>query len=77
MLQFREICLSFSDNQEYAGVIEEQLGEQMNKSQTSCNLLFDCSCPELNQLVHLASEAGAFGSRLTGNDLGILIIILE
>ncbi|KAF8325974.1 GHMP kinase [Amanita rubescens] len=43
----------------------ESLGNLMNESQRSCSSLFDCSCPELDKLVSLSIQAGAFGSRLT------------
>ncbi|ESK96578.1 galactokinase gal [Moniliophthora roreri MCA 2997] len=65
VLQFRQACLSSS-----TGDVIRQLGKLMNESQASCNDLYECSCPELNQLTHLARDAGAFGSRLTGAGWG-------
>ncbi len=42
----------------------------MNESQTSCRDLYDCSCPEIDDITELARKKGAFGSRLTGAGWG-------
>ncbi|KAF5366073.1 hypothetical protein D9757_012374 [Collybiopsis confluens] len=67
VLEFRKACSSSS-----ASPMEtiKHLGKVMNESQMSCNELFECSCPELNQLTEIARDAGAFGSRLTGAGWG-------
>ena len=48
----------------------QSLGDLMNETQTSCRDVYDCSCPELDELCDLARSAGAAGSRLTGAGWG-------
>jgi galactokinase len=48
----------------------DQLGKLMNETQKSCRDLYDCSCPELDELCRIARSAGAKGSRLTGAGWG-------
>ncbi|KAF5371541.1 hypothetical protein D9757_010377 [Collybiopsis confluens] len=67
VLEFRQACSSSSTSPMET---IKHLGKVMNESQMSCNELFECSCPELNQLTEIAREAGAFGSRLTGAGWG-------
>ncbi|KAL8690787.1 MAG: hypothetical protein Q9224_004322, partial [Gallowayella concinna] len=47
-----------------------RLGALMNETQDSCRDIYDCSCPEIDQLCKIARNAGAYGSRLTGAGWG-------
>jgi galactokinase len=42
------------------------LGKLMNETQASCRDVYDCSCPEINEICRIARKAGTYGSRLTG-----------
>ncbi|XP_028263562.1 N-acetylgalactosamine kinase isoform X2 [Parambassis ranga] len=64
VLQFKTVCDS-----ERANSIQ-LLGELMNLSHASCRDLYECSCPELDQLVDICLKSGAVGSRLTGAGWG-------
>lgn len=46
------------------------LGALMDDSHASCRDLYQCSCPELDQVVSLAKSYGAVGARLTGAGWG-------
>lgn len=48
----------------------ESLGGLLNETQDSCRDVYECSCPELDELCSLARSAGAYGSRLTGAGWG-------
>ena len=46
------------------------LGALMDASHESCSNLYDCSCPEVDELQRIAKEAGAYGARVTGAGWG-------
>ncbi|PVH78365.1 Galactokinase [Cadophora sp. DSE1049] len=48
----------------------QQLGDLMNATQDSCRDVYECSCPEIDQLCAIARKAGSYGSRLTGAGWG-------
>lgn len=54
------------DTSEY----NKKLGDLMNATQDSCRELYECSCPEIDELCAIAREAGGYGSRLTGAGWG-------
>lgn len=58
--KFKSICESGS-----ATALKE-LGQLMNDSHESCCDWYECSHPELDELVKVSRKAGALGSRLTG-----------
>ncbi|KAG8213486.1 ribosomal protein S5 domain 2-type protein [Butyriboletus roseoflavus] len=72
VLQFRNVCLTAERlPAAYQGTsVFEVLGKLMNESQESCSKLYECTCPEVDELAQLALAAGAYGSRVTGAGWG-------
>ncbi|KAG4222334.1 hypothetical protein PC116_g29192 [Phytophthora cactorum] len=48
----------------------KKLGKLLNETQDSCRDVYECSCPEIDELCKIAREAGSYGSRLTGAGWG-------
>ena len=63
--QFREVCSGKPPSTGPSNFLKD-IGKLMNASQDSCELNYECSCPELDELTALARSSGAYGSRLTG-----------
>jgi len=74
VLEFRDICLRATNSSDSSSLDGDStlkvLGKLMDESHKSCSELCENSCPELDFLVRLAKEAGAYGSRVTGAGWG-------
>ncbi|KAG5849004.1 hypothetical protein ANANG_G00105460 [Anguilla anguilla] len=68
VLRFKGVC-----DRATGGAVRE-LGELMRESHASCRDLYECSCPELDQLVDTCLQSGAAGSRLTGAGWGGCVV---
>jgi N-acetylgalactosamine kinase len=53
-----------------------EMGKIMNQSNSSCDILYDCSCPELRMLTETMLKYGAIGARMTGAGWGGYAIAL-
>ncbi|KAF2814170.1 galactokinase-like protein [Mytilinidion resinicola] len=69
VIKFRQL-LSSPPTDGAGDALLTSLGDLMNATQDSCRDVYDCSCPELDELCTLARGAGAYGSRLTGAGWG-------
>ena len=74
VLEEAQRVLSFRETLSHSDVLDQQrllqLGDLMNKTQHSCREVYQCSCPEVDDICSIAREAGAYGSRLTGAGWG-------
>lgn len=55
---------------EKPSVTIEELGKLMSESHASCRDLYECSCPELDELAVICEKSGSYGTRLTGAGWG-------
>jgi galactokinase len=70
VLQFLAVLQSNPSDGSSTEAFNKKLGDIMNETQDSCRDLYECSCPELDELCTIARKAGSYGSRLTGAGWG-------
>ena len=66
--------LKFRETLTTSGKLDQEkllyLGDLMNETQASCRDVYECSCPEIDEICSIAHKAGAYGTRLTGAGWG-------
>ncbi|KEF60973.1 galactokinase [Exophiala aquamarina CBS 119918] len=66
--------LKFKDILTNTGSLDQDkllsLGGLMNQTQASCRDVYECSCPEIDDICSISRKAGAYGARLTGAGWG-------
>lgn len=65
--QYRSLLEQAGDNDPDLAL---KLGHLMDESQESCRDLFNCSCPEIDEICTIARKSGSLGSRLSGAGWG-------
>jgi galactokinase len=70
VLKFMSVLEESKSSDEDTAELNRTLGNLMNETQDSCRELYQCSCPEIDELCAIAREAGTLGSRLTGAGWG-------
>ncbi|KAF5688228.1 galactokinase [Fusarium denticulatum] len=48
----------------------KELGSLLNETQVSCRDLYECSCPELDEICAISLREGSYGTRVTGAGWG-------
>ncbi|GAA5825741.1 hypothetical protein JCM10212_004006, partial [Sporobolomyces blumeae] len=64
------LAIPEGNQKEQSQEIVERMGGLMDESMRSCQLDYECSCPELNELTRIAKKNGAKGARVTGAGWG-------
>lgn len=72
VVEFAAVCEKPSSAEDTLQV----LGTIMNASQESCAKMFNCSCPEIEEICEIARKNGAYGARLTGAGWGGCTVML-
>lgn len=68
--EYRGLLEKAAKSSEQDAELGQKLGNLMNDSQVSCRDLYECSCPEIDEVCELARKAGSLGSRVSGAGWG-------